>query len=280
MACLRNCAALLVLSLGCSGGGGQDGAAVDSGNSATLTGNPVGLGIDSPDKLTRIVPSDISGVGITGTTAVLGRTTAAATDFHFLAQVTNHGTRRQCFIQTKTFDYLNAAGAVVSTNGEEFVTGSVGQLKDGIMCTDSCLDAGETGYLLALPNGTATIDAVASVRITLTSSTSDWVSPPINIVPVSYDSPARDKPFTVTVANQGTIAGTVNNLSWVVFFDDAGTPAYWDFLLSGTITGSKPHDLGPGETYVLNSSGSSNVWTGNSTRMLVVVDFRVFTTAN
>jgi hypothetical protein len=128
--------------------------------------------------------------------------------------------------------------------------------------------------LLALSSGTVTIDSIASVRVTLSSSPSSWEPPKTGIVPVAYDSPGRDKPFTVTVANQGPVLGTVAGLSRAVFFDVNGTPAYWDFLLAGTLTASASRDLAPGETYVLNSSGGSNVWTGNSTRMLVLVNFR------
>jgi hypothetical protein len=64
-----------------------------------------------------------------------------------------------------------------------------------------------------------------------------------------------------------------------VFFDDTGTPAYWDFLASGTMTHSAPHDLAPGETYVLNSGGANTIWAGNSTKLRVVVDFSSLTTA-
>ena len=197
------------------------------------------------EQLTRIIPADISGVGITGTTAVLGRLTADQSDFRFIAQVTNHSARRQCFIDTKTFDFVDTAGAVKSAIVQEFISGSVGQLKDEIMCTSTCLDMGETGYLLSLPSGVPKFDAVASVRIRLTAATSDWVAPPLKILPVAYDSPACNKPFTITVANQGTVGGTLNGLSRVVFFDEAGTLAFWEFLSSGTSTSNHPPNLGP-----------------------------------
>jgi hypothetical protein len=120
------------------------------------------------------------------------------------------------------------------------------------------------------------MDTAASVEITLTSSSSDWVSPQTGIVPIAYTSLSRDKPFTVTVANQGPVKGRVEVMSRVIFFDDTGNPAFWDFLYSGHVTLSTTHDLAPGETYDMNSDDLGSAWAGSSTRMQVFVDFGVY----
>jgi hypothetical protein len=194
-----------------------------------------------------------------------------------IAPVTNHGRRRQCFILANTIELLDAAGATLGTTPEDFVTGSVGKLKDGTLHTATCLDVGETGYLLD-DLSTPDFAAVASVRLTLTSSASDWVAPETAIVPISYSAPARDKEYTVTIANQGPVTGTVN-MSTAIYFDDTDTPAFWDFLSPNTDINTTPYDLAPGATNQLISTGLSNVWTGNSTKQLVLVDFNVLSNA-
>ncbi len=263
-------------TLGCGGGsdsGARDGGGSGFGNVAMLSGDPVGLGLDSSDKLTRVIPAAIGGSDVTGTAAVLGRWSATSTSTMFIALVTNRGSRRQCFIQTSTYELLDSTGATLGTNPEMFVTGSVGKLKDGSMYTATCLDVGEAGYLLDLPV-TPDFGAVAGARITLTTSTSDWVAPETAIIPVSYAASARKQEYTVTVANRGAVTGTVN-MGTAIFFDDTDTPAFWDFLSPGTDINVVPYDLAPGLTHPLISMGSSNVWTGNSTRQLVLVDFNV-----
>jgi len=267
---------LLVLAPGCDGGAAK-GVTGNWANTATLAGDPVGLGSEPADQLTRIIPAQISGAGITGNLAILGRTTTTWTDYRFLAEVTNHGTRRQCLLVSGTFEFLSAAGAVLGKHPEEWVKGSVGKLKDNGTSTDTCLDVGETGYLLGLTDGTK-LEDIASVRIVMSASPSEWVAPTTSVVPIAYRAPARDQEFTVTIANQGAAAARISSMSTVVFFDDAGTPAYWDFLLPGTMTQSTPHDLAPGQTDVLNSNGGSLNWTGTSNRLWVSVNFTGLTT--
>ena len=265
-------AAFVVFVLGCDSTGARRGGGF--GNSATLTGDPVGKGGDPVDSLTRVIPIRVGGADITGTSAVLGRQSAISDPYTFIAPVTNQGGRRRCFVKTDTFDLLDGAGATIGTVTGDFVTGSVGKLKNGSMHTSTCLDVGETGYLLELLAWPA-FASIASARITLTSSESEWEGPALAVVPVSYHAPVRDKAYTVTVVNQGSVVATVNSLSTALFFDDTDIPAYWGFLYSGSVTGNAPHDLDPGATYQLNSDVSTESWTGNSTKQLVFVDFRV-----
>jgi hypothetical protein len=271
---------VIALTLGCGSGGSAsapDGGVGGFGNVAIVSGGPVGLGLDSSAQLTRVIPASIGGSDMAGTAAVLGRWSATSDSYMLIVPVTNQGSRRQCFIQTDTFQLLDATGANLRTPPEDFVTGSVGKLKDGIMHTATCLDVGETGYLLD-DLSTPDFAAVASMRITLTSSTSDWVAPETAIVPISYSAPARDKEYTVTIANRGPVTGRVN-MSTAIYFDETDTPAFWDFLSPNTDINAASYDLAPGATNQLLSMGSSNVWTGNSTKQLVFVDFNVLSNA-
>jgi len=268
---------VFAFTLGCGGGRARDGGAV-FGNAATLNGDPVGLASDPAGTITRMIPATVSGSDITGTSAILGRQTATSDVYTFIAPVTNHGGRRRCFVQEATFDLLDGAGATIGAQPNGFVTGSVGKLKNGTMHTATCVDVGETGYLLELFAAQPDFAAVASARITLTSSDSEWVAPETAIVPISYSAPVRNKEYMVTVANQGPVTGTVN-MSTAIFFDDTDTPAYWGFLYSGSAIKSAPYDLAPGATYQLSSGASTETWTGNSTKQLVLVDFNVLPSA-
>ena len=91
---------------------------------------------------------------------------------------------------------------------------------------------------------------------------------------MSYSAPVRNKEYTVTVANQGPVTGTVNT-STAIFFDDTDTPAYWGFLFPGSAIKSAPYDLAPGATYALSSGAGTETWTGSSTKQLVLIDFNV-----
>ena len=266
-------AGFFAFTLGC-GGGTRSGGAGGFGNAATLSGDPVGRAVDPADRLTRVIPITVRGSDLTGTSASLGRQTATSDVYSFIAPVTNHGGRRQCFIQTVTLDLLDSAGATIGTQPNGFLTGSVGKLKGGSMHTDSCLAVGETGYLLELFGAAPDYAAVAHARITLKSSDSDWEAPETAVIPVSYSAPVQDQSYTVTVANQGPATATVNQ-GTVIYFDDTDTPAYYNFLYSGGVTHSAPYDLAPGDTYPLNCDGGTALWTGKSTKLLVFVDFNV-----
>jgi len=272
------CAGLFALTLGCGGGSSRDGGTGKFGNAAALSGDPVGKAVDPVSQLTRVVPITVSGSDLAGASAVLGRLTATSDVYSFIAPVANHSGRRQCFIQTVTFDLLDNSGAVIGSQPNGFLTGSVGKLKNESMHTDSCLDVGETGYLLELFAATPDYAAIASARITLKNSDSDWVAPETAVIPISYSAPVRDKSYTVTVANQGSVTATVNQ-GMVIYFDDTDTPAYYNFLYSGAVTHSSPYDLAPGDTYQLNCDGGTGQWTGSSTKLLVFVDFNVLSSA-
>jgi hypothetical protein len=264
---------LFALTLGCDGGA-RNGGVGAGGSAATLSGDPVGRALDPVGAITRVIPATIGGSDITGTSAILGRQTATSDAYVFIAPVTNRGGRRQCFVETVTFDLLDSDRAALGPNLHCFVTGSVGKRKDGTMHTATCLDVGETGYVLELLAAQPDFAAIASARITLTSSADDWVAPATAIVPVSYSAPVRDKAYTVTVANQGLVTGTVN-MSTAIYFDDTDTPAYWDFLYPGSAIKIAPYDLAPGASYQLNSGAGTQTWTGNSTKQRVLIDFTV-----
>jgi hypothetical protein len=242
------------------------------GTAAVLTGNPVGLGLDAPELLTRVIPLIVEGSDLTGTHAILARKSATSDSFQLIAPVTNSGNRLRCFVQADPLELLDTAGTVVYTRPGVFLKGQVGKLKSGSMHTGTCVGVGQTGYLLELLSRPA-VESIASARITLTSSESEWETPIALVVPVSYDAPARDKPFTVTIVNQGPITARVSGLSRTIFFDATDTPAYWGYLYSGSSLSNSPHDLAVGDTYQLVASSSSEFWNGSSTKQLMLIDF-------
>jgi len=128
--------------------------------------------------------------------------------------------------------------------------------------------------VLELLGAPGDFSAVAGARITLTASDSEWDGPAATVVPVSYNLAAPTAPLSVTIVNQGPVAARVKSSSNVIFFDATDTPAYWSPIISGTPASSAPYDLPVGSTYQLNAIGIS-VWTGRSTKLLVLLDYFV-----
>jgi len=269
---------MLTFTLGCGGGksGATDGSTHGFANSAILTGDPVGLDLDLPSKLTRSVSATVSGSDMTGTTAFLGRLTATESSGSIMVPVTNQGSRWHCFLEATTFELLDGSGNSLGTPIGTYLHGSVGRGSTSGVYTDTCLEPGGTGYFLDTVSGVA-FTTLASVRIVLTSGSNDYLPPQTSVVPVSYTVSARDQVYTITIANQGPMTATLYN-GEVVYFDDSTTPVFWDFATavqtadSGVVT----VDLVSGATGTMRSDSDLTHWTGTSTRQLVMIDFDVY----
>ena len=263
---------LVAFTFGCGGTGTRAGGGMN--NSAMLSGDSEGKGTSPVDQVTREIPITVSGLDIRGTTAILSRISGFTESYDFIAAVTNYGIRRQCLIQITTFDLLDGNGVVIGTRITDFVTGSMGRVKDGIIYTMTCLGPGETGYLLDLFGASIPYASVASARITLKSSDSEWLEPETSVVPLSYHAPTPDKSYTVTIANQGPVTATVEK-GKVLYFDDTGIPTFFNFLVNGTLANNSAQDLAPGATLDLTCDGGTGDWVGKSSKQLVFVEFKV-----
>jgi hypothetical protein len=266
-------AGTVVCILGCSGGTSNrslNGSGTFS-NSAVLTGDPVGLDLDLPSKLARIVPASVTGSDMAGDKAYLGRFSATSDAYYLILPVTNQGTRLQCFVKVVTFDLLNADGSSGGTPIATYVSGSVGRSSKNSVYTNTCIAPGETAYLLDSADGT--FATLASVQAVMSGSTDEFLPPQSSVVPLSYSAGERGEPYTVTIANQGPVSAVVYNAT-AVYFDDADLPVVWDDLWAVTNDAGVSYKLAPGATGLMASY--STTWTGNSTRQLVMVDFDAY----
>lgn len=269
---------LLLAAAACSGSG--NGAAAQNpsgalGSAALLTGDPVGLDLDLPSKLTRVIPADVSGSDMTGDKAYLGRFSATDESYWLFVPVTNTGTRLQCFVQAVTFDMVNDDGTPGGTIIDDYVYGSVGRGATSVVDTNTCIAPGATGYLI--DPAAVSFATLASVRAVMSSEARDYVPPPTSVIPLSYSAPERGQPYTVTIANQGPKTATVSEAT-VIYFDDSDIPAFSDTLWVVTHDGGVSYDLAPGATTLMTTTGSGSVgsWTGTSSKQLVMIDFSVY----
>jgi hypothetical protein len=271
--------ALFTFTLGCGGSekaGSRDGAAGGFTSSAILTGDPIGLDLDLPSKLTRQVPATVTGSDMTGDVAYLGRFSATSDSGTMMVPVTNQGSRWLCFIEATTYEILDASGTSLGTPVVTYLRGSVGRGSTSGTHTNTCLEPGGTGYFLGTISGAA-FTSLASVRMVLTSGNNDYLPPQTSVVPVSYTTNGRDMPYTITIVNQGPMTATSID-GYAVYFDASNVPANWGHIqVVRPSDSSDVHvDLAPGATATMVSDSLLATWTGNSTRQLVMIDFEVY----
>jgi hypothetical protein len=271
-------AGVFVCSLGCDGGGSiKDGGVVGSGSftsRATLTGDQMGLDLDLPSRLSKTIPVVMNGPQLTGTVAYLGRLSATGDSAAMVVPVTNVGDHWQCFIEASTFDLLDQNGvslglSVITT----YVRGSVGRSSpDGGngLHTDTCLEPGGTGYLFNWISDKV-YALLGSLHLELTVGDKTYLAPAVSVVPVSYQISAPDQRYTVTVTNNGPLTATVWG-GYAVLLNDADVPVFQAGL--DAYGGPTPgyYDLAPGATGQLTSDELVTLWTGKSTKQIVLLD--------
>lgn len=270
--------ALFTFTLGCGGSGragSWDGATGGFSSSAILTGNPVGLDLDLPSKLTRQVPATVTGPDMTGDLAYLGRFSATSDSGTLMVPVANQGSRWRCFIEATTYELLDASETSLGTPVLTYLRGSVGRGSTSGTHTNTCLEPGGTGYFLGTISSAA-FTSLASVHLVLTSANNDYLAPQTSVVPLSYAASERDKPYTITIANQGPLTATSIG-GYAVYFDASNVPANWGYLqmVRPSGTSNVQVDLAPGATATMVPDSLFATWTGNSTRQLVMLDFEV-----
>jgi hypothetical protein len=219
------------------GSGTPQGTAPTQDNSADLAG--AAFGTDAFDAtqqrrtVTLSVTTPLAGIslGQAYLTHPLGIDDAA----YLTVAVTNTGTGLPCFVQTTTYNWLNASGQVLNPASTVYLDGSVGMLS-AQHNTDSCLAPGETGYLtdVELVSGTALYSGVASIQIGLTSMGVGTI-PTEKFLPTRYDvgTCSGNRTLRVTGTARGasvSVGDTGADLAPAVFLDSAGVPVGWTLL--------------------------------------------------
>lgn len=244
------------------GGGGGAGGPAAPNNSATLAGTALGSGAATVAQMVRSVPVTASGAGFSATTLYIGRRSTTATMDYLAIPVTNTSGSLRCFVKATT--YTINAGAITEDHSGSYISGSVGVSSSSSVYTASCLQPGETAYLLDLSDNDI-FSTAAGATIALTFSTSSFEQPAAKAIPQSYTFAAGVN--TITVKNVGTAAADLSGgFHETVLLDADGKPMFWTFLdaATGTI-------LQPGATGTIVDNGMN--WAGSAPMQAVYVDF-------
>jgi archaellum component FlaG (FlaF/FlaG flagellin family) len=213
----------------------------------------------------------LTGAGFESSVAYLARTTVGSTYSLITIPVKNTGTTLVCFVYA-TFKVFGSSGALLATF-TPLVTGSVGYGGDPTVYTDTCLQPGESGFLLDFDDLqldlftnarsatlTITADKIAAYRL---SSSVVQATAFVNSVSTGIE--------TITVKNIGTVTANLSAVgSTVILLDANYYPLYWDFLYPQA--GSEV--LEPGELgYLTDDATLRNFGAGSAPYQLVHVSF-------
>lgn len=256
-----------------SGGGGPMRPFVGGNNSAVLTGPSVGSGMTPVASLRK--PVALKGTGVEPG-YVLGPAYAmipnampyGAWVAFSIKNVTATG---QCFIELENVVWKDAAGAPVGTPTLSFVSGSVGVVLGGVS-TDTCLGAGETGWVMLIESDSSGVmyyQSVASIEFNLVALAPTASEPYAKIVPESYSFATPT--LTVSFKNVGTGPGSVSSgLGRGVLLDTAGAPLIWGFVTDTAMTGGV---LAPGATGSMDGDYPFDTYEGAGATLAVSVTF-------
>ncbi len=258
--------------------------AVDSGaiaslsnNSAALDGVSFGLGTTSVDDLRKSIRIDLlqPEPRLTMGSAYAMRDTTDETYIEIGFVVTNVGPTSLCFAMLEGFRLKDAMGAdlIEPPMYPPFVQGSVAML-DSSLWTDTCLQPGETGWVLDIegsPGGLALYAPLAAIEFQydIPDFLNDLPGP--RVVPDGYT--VSDDGFeTVCFTNvgQGQAAMTAQTFSKFVALDDTGAPLEWEFLTDHIrpVGLLQPGDSGSASTQF------PSFYEGNAHRMRAFIDFQ------
>jgi hypothetical protein len=239
-------------------------------NSATLTGNVIGSGESTPAELRKALP-------VTLTTqhpdlalgqAFLTRISTSSEYGSLIVELTNNGSSAKCFVRAEEISYRSSDATIV-TEAFAYISASVGRTASGTF-TDTCLDSGETGYLIDIQAPVSTTNPfwtdVESVEIgSLSTSDPEVTDPGAELIPTGYSVAETSlQTLTVTGKNGGNVPLYPGAYSLYILLDDAGDPLEWGFLDSTSDT------LSSGQT---SEWEDSPIYDGSASRIHVKFDF-------
>ena len=232
-------ALLVILLTACGTSSTEGGSGIRSGeiagnSSGTVSGPAFGSGTADHADLRKIITVTLAeahptlGLG----TAYLTRISDSSEYASLTLPVTNEGTSPLCFVWAQELTYRQGS-TNVAINDLALAVGSVGRTESGNY-VDSCLDTGETGYLIDI---TAPGDSLGLplwsidnlVIGSLSAGSGAVYAHDGKLVPTAY-STASGALESVTGLNQGT--ATIYPGQFTVYFllDADGTPLEWSFL--------------------------------------------------
>lgn len=254
-------------------GAAEDGSAADGGDCAWIPGTasevagPPPAQNDSADlrgpaigslpfdagTMRRVVPVAVGATidGLQIGQAYLSRTDTFDETAYLTIPVTYSGTGHPCFVVASPLRYKNGDQILNDSSDESYVIGSVGDAGFGFY-TDSCLNAGDSGYFIDIQLATTPdskfFSGTTSLEMSVGSSF-EGTTPAGRLVPTGYDlgSCGGMRTLRVSAVNDGTgpIFAPLYGFpdSPAIFLDAAALPAGWTYL-GATEAGNVP----PGAT--------------------------------
>jgi hypothetical protein len=106
-----------------------------------------------------------------------------------IVAITNNGASAKCFVRANGISY-RSSDSTVATASLAHVAGSVGETASGTL-TGTCLDSGETGYLIDIQAPDATTDQFwtvveSAVMGSLSTSDTEVADPGSELIPTGY----------------------------------------------------------------------------------------------
>ena len=233
-----------------------------------LRGGKIGTGEATAAELRK--PLSLKLIGDAGYMAMRGfalRSSPSSQYISAIVEVTNSGKQLQCFIKAEQLKLKTKTGELIPAQRErEFVSGS---LAVSSVVTNTCLAAGETGYLSASPtssSGPDTFSALTEIEFALTASPTKFERPDFKLVPKSYR--AKADRLQLELVNEGTAKAPIEDITLVqyVLLDAEGLPLDIGYLEASTTATSVP----PGGTL---TADDTYYFTGASERMKVLASY-------
>lgn len=252
-------------------GDSETGSARDTGagnNWACMSDGDFPAGISDDPSLRRVIPYTVIG----GSTSLelgamtISRMTPTSEFTRTQLPVTNVSDSAWCFIQIEALSFSDGQSELIN-DGDAFVDGSVGDLGNGLY-TDTCLAAGESGYVLTITE--VGFDQVSEASLVLEDpDVIPAAALDVVVVPTGYVVAGSDAEVTLEHVD-GQDATVSDRAVWLLRGSNA-EPVIW-----GLAEALDEQLLSQGDTHQYQISESFLEQVGSS--LCVWVDFSPVTT--
>ena len=239
-------------------------------NAAILSGCDLGAGSSSNASLRKQLQLEIVSPHPDLTLEAPFLTSLSSDFVYVMIKVNNISSNLHCFIKASSIDYLDAANNILTFDSLDYVEGSLGVGVGSIITTSTCLNSGESGYLLLIDSSDNLFANSTKIRINnITTSPSSFSPSPVTLLPVSYEtypSLIYDFKLKASVKNTSTTNAKLDTISFskFVLLDTKGDALGWGFT-----SGPDGVSIPSGSSLDINIQGS---FKGKASQLLVILD--------
>jgi len=235
-------------------------------NAAELGGATLGSRNVIPGFLRRPVTITVRepSIRLTVGPAFVVRSSESSRYLSLIASVTNPGNDYFCFLEATDMRWLAADGRQLLKSDRSFLQGSVGEANG--LYTDTCLGAGDLGYLFEIEAGESVFAGVSSIELAFASSSP---GSPVSgaLLPTQYVACKDGRQFEVALESRGPAAvGLWDDAVGTYFLLDEDGPVEWGYLRTRRGLGV----YAPGKVTV---GGAANFYPGAIQRIHVYTAF-------